>query len=79
MTQLSSSKFNDFHVCTLENKNIFIHIKIEDKSFYDSNNVLRKELGSRFMLSKKNKKYYKLDNILIKKRNSYFLLTNFLL
>ncbi|MBO4956898.1 MAG: alanine racemase [Rickettsiales bacterium] len=61
-------KINDEVVIADDN---FSVKNIEDKSFYDSNNVLRKELGSRFMLSKKNKKYYKLDNILIKKRNSY--------
>ena len=45
--------------------------KIEDKSFYGENNILRKELGSRFMLSKNNKKYYKINDKLIEKKNKY--------
>ena len=45
--------------------------KIEDKSFYGENNILRKELNSRFMLSKNNKKYYKIIDKLIEKKNKY--------
>lgn len=61
-------KINDEVIIADENFSIK---NIEDKSSYGNNNVLRKELGSRFMLSKNNKKYYKINDKLIEKKNKY--------
>ena len=66
-------KVNDEVIIADENFSIK---NIEDKSFYGKNNILRKELGSRFILSKHNKKYYQINNEFIKKKNRYKKYTN---